>query len=84
MKHFVYVVRCADGSLYTGYATDITRRLSEHNGESSVAGARYTRGRRPVELMYSEVFATRSAALQREAVIKKLSRIEKEILIAQK
>lgn len=76
-KHFVYILRCSDDSLYTGYAIDIERRLIEHNGESKVDGAKYTRGRRPVTILYSEGFKTRSEALKREAVIKKLSRTEK-------
>lgn len=76
----VYVVRCKDGSLYTGVATDVQRRLSQHNGEL-VGGPRYTRGRRPVELMWSEQVADRSIAQQREAVIKKKSRAEKLQLI---
>ena len=86
MPHFVYIVRCADGSFYTGYTTDLARRVAEHNGEDASQGrksaaARYTRGRRPVELVYSESFATRSEALQREAEIKKLTRAHKLQLI---
>jgi len=84
MKHHVYVVRCADGSLYTGYAIDVEKRLKEHNGEGPAAGARYTRGRRPVSLVYSESFKDRSSAQKREAEIKKLKREEKEQLIAGK
>lgn len=76
-KHYIYILRCSDDSLYTGYATDIERRLLEHNGESKIDGAKYTRGRRPVRLLYSESFKTRSEALKREAAIKKLSRAEK-------
>ncbi len=77
---------CVDGSLYTGYTTDVSRRLAEHNGEGSgkvakTAGARYTRGRRPVQLKYFESFSTRSQALKREAVIKKMPRQEKLELI---
>ena len=89
MTHFVYILCCADGSLYTGYTTDLTRRVAEHNGTgetkaAQTAGARYTRARRPVTLVYSESFATRSEALQREAAIKQLSRIEKQALVNQK
>ena len=85
-KHYVYVLRCVDGSLYTGYTTDIDKRLIEHNGEGGTvtarsAGARYTRGRRPVELVYYEKFATRSEATQREYKIKQLTRLAKEQLI---
>ena len=79
---FVYMLRCRDGSLYTGIAVDVQRRLQEHNGELG-QGARYTRSRRPVTLVYQETLASRSAALKREAAIKKLSRVEKEQLIRQ-
>lgn len=78
--HFVYIVRCADGSLYTGYATDVVRRVREHNGESTTAGARYTHARRPVTLVHTEHFTSRSAAQKREAAIKKLSKLEKQEL----
>jgi len=89
MKHFVYILKCADGSLYTGYATDLEKRLIEHNGEGETksaksAGAKYTRGRRPVELVYSEVYKTRSEATQREYAIKQLSRKEKIELLEKK
>jgi len=83
MNHFVYILRCADGSLYTGYATDVAKRLREHNGEVNVkAAARYTRGRRPVVVVYQETCDSRSAALRREAAIKKLRKGEKEALIS--
>jgi putative endonuclease len=78
MSHFVYVLECADGSLYTGYTTDPERRLEEHNDG---AGAKYTRGRTPVELVHVERFESRSAAMVREHAIKRLSRSEKEELI---
>lgn len=82
--HFVYIARCADGTLYTGYATDVARRISEHNGESATLGARYTRSRRPVVLVYHEACATRSLALKREAAIKSLKKAEKlELITAQ-
>ena len=77
----VYVLRCADGTLYTGVARDLQRRLSQHNGELA-GGPRYTRGRRPVQLLWSASAADRSAAQQREAAIKQLSRAEKLQLIA--
>ena len=79
---FVYLLRCADNSLYTGITTDLNRRLAEHNGENnSNKGARYTRHRRPVVLIYSETFANRASASQREYAIKQLSRTAKEQLI---
>ena len=72
----VYILRCADGSLYTGVARDLQRRLLQHNGELA-GGSRYTRGRRPVELLWSDAEVDRSAAQRREASIKKLSRDQK-------
>ena len=79
---FVYLLRCADNSLYTGITTDLNRRLAEHNGENnSNKGARYTRHRRPVCLVYSEILANRASASQREYAIKQLSRTAKEQLI---
>lgn len=80
MDYVVYILRCADGSLYTGITTDVARRLREHNGEK-VGGARSTRMKRPVVLVYQEVRATRSAALKREYEIKRLSREAKKALI---
>jgi len=77
--HFVYILECADGSLYTGYTTDVARRLAEHNAQN---GAKYTRGRTPVELLYSERFDSRSAAMSREYEIKQFSRGAKERLVA--
>lgn len=74
----VYVVRCRDGTLYTGVTNDLERRIAEHNGGR---GCRYTRGRRPVRLRYCEAFLDRSSALKREARIKGLSRWEKLVLI---
>jgi putative endonuclease len=76
---YVYVLRCADGSLYTGVARDLQRRLLQHNGELA-GGSRYTRGRRPVELVWSDTELDRSAAQRREASIKKLSRAQKLLL----
>jgi putative endonuclease len=72
----VYILQCADGSLYTGVARDLQRRLLQHNGEL-VGGSRYTRGRRPVELLWSDNASDRSAAQRREAAIKKLNRADK-------
>jgi len=79
MEYFVYIVKCSDETLYTGIATDIHRRLDEHNNSSK--GAKYTRVRRPVELVYSEIYEDRSSATKREYLIKKLSRKEKLELI---
>lgn len=77
----VYVLRCSDDTLYTGVTTDVERRVNEHNQDNKVA-AKYTRMRRPVELVYTERCASRSEALKREHGIKKLTRQEKEILIS--
>lgn len=75
---FVYVLRCADGSLYTGIAKDVSRRCEQHN---SGTASRYTRSRLPVSVEYQEDQATRSLALKRELAIKAMSRQEKESLI---
>jgi len=77
---YVYILRCADGSLYTGVARDLQRRLLQHNGKLA-GGSRYTRGRRPVELVWSGTEDDRSAAQRREASIKKLRRDEKLLLL---
>jgi putative endonuclease len=76
----MYVVKCADGSFYAGITTDITRRLHEHN--STNRGAKYTRPRRPVKLVYSTDHDDRSSASIAEAVFKKLTRKQKESLIS--
>lgn len=76
--HFVYVVRCSDDSLYTGYTTDVERRVRQHDDGS---GAKYTRGRTPVELVYVEEHETRSAALSREHEIKAMSSDGKRALV---
>lgn len=75
----VYMVRCADGTFYTGITTDPARRLQEHNG--TARGARYTRARRPVEMVYQEPAPSRSAAGQREWQLRRLSRKQKEALL---
>jgi putative endonuclease len=75
----VYILECADGSLYTGIARDLEARLVAHNSGS---GAKYTRGRRPVRLLYQETAVDRGSALRREALLKKLSRADKLQLIA--
>jgi len=79
---YVYVLECVDTTLYTGIASDLQRRLSQHNGELA-GGPKYTRGRRPVRLRWSVEAPDRSAALQREAAIKRLSRAEKLRLISE-
>ncbi len=77
-KWFVYILRCADGTLYTGVTTDLTRRVAEHNGESAKGrGAKYTKARRPVGLVYSDSADSRSAAQKREFQLRNLSRAEK-------
>ena len=76
--HFVYIVRCADGTLYTGYARDPMARVKAHN---TGRGARYTSGRRPVRLVYCESFESVGEALRREYALKKRSRAQKEKLI---
>jgi putative endonuclease len=76
--HHVYIVQCADGTLYTGYALDPAARVAAHNDGR---GARYTRSRRPVTLVYSEAFASKSQALAREYALKQLPRRAKEALV---
>lgn len=78
-KYYVYIVQCADGSLYTGYTVSLERRVNEHNYGSK--SAKYTRSRRPVKLVYHEIYDNTSAALKREYQIKKLSRNKKLELI---
>ena len=74
--YFVYMLKCADGTFYTGIATELKRRVDEHN--SSDKGAKYTRTRRPVTLVYSEIHPDRSSASKREYEIKKtMSRAQK-------
>ena len=80
MSSYVYVLRCGDGSLYTGWTNDLTRRLAAHQ---SGKGAKYTKGRLPVEMVYSEELEDKSAALKRENELKKLKNAEKELLIQQ-
>lgn len=79
--YYVYIVKCADETLYTGIATELARRVEEHN--NSDKGSKYTRVRRPVTLVYSEEYPDRSAASKREYEIKKkMSRAEKLLLIS--
>jgi len=79
MVWWVYMLECADGSLYTGITTDLQRRLAEHNGERP-GGARYTRSRQPVALLWSEEHPDRASASRREAGIKSLTRAQKRAL----
>ena len=77
-KHYVYILKCADDTFYTGWTTDVQKRLKVHN---SGKGAKYTRSRKPVQLVYYEECTDHSAALKREIEIKALSRDEKLKLI---
>jgi putative endonuclease len=79
--NIVYLLRCADGTLYCGWTTDMESRLEAHNAGK---GAKYTRSRRPVELVYTEEYEDRHEALSREWHIKRMSRAEKEKLIGQR
>ena len=78
---FVYIVECSDGTFYTGWTTDVEARIATHNSGN---GAKYTRSRLPVKLVYFEAAENKSAAMKREAAIKKLTRIQKEKLIKEK
>ena len=78
MAAFVYMLRCKDGSLYTGWTNDLEHRLAMHN---SGRGAKYTRGRGPLELVYSEELPDKEAALRRECARKKLRREQKLALL---
>lgn len=80
MNWYVYMLRCGDDTLYTGCTNDVSRRLAAHQ---KGVGAKYTRSRLPVELVYQETLPDRSAALRREAAVKKLSRQQKLALIGQ-
>ncbi|MFP4662523.1 MAG: GIY-YIG nuclease family protein [Halanaerobiales bacterium] len=76
--HYTYIVECADGTYYTGYTTDVERRVKEHN---EGMGAKYTRGRLPVSLIYYEEYHSKSKAMKREYEIKTFSREAKEEII---
>lgn len=78
IDHFTYILHCADGTLYTGWTNDLQRRLAAHNAGR---GAKYTRSRRPVTLVYWETFPTKTEAMRREWAIKHLTRAEKLELI---
>lgn len=80
MSFSTYLLKCSDGTFYCGSTPDLEKRLHEHNHLKT--GAKYTRGRRPVELAYFETFETRSESLKREYSMKKLSRKNKEALVA--
>lgn len=75
--HCIYIVECRDGTYYTGYTNDIKKRIKAHNEGK---GAKYTSGRRPVTLKYTEKYKTKSEALKREYAIKQLTRVEKQKL----
>lgn len=77
-QHYVYIVKCADNSFYTGYTNDLLTRIATHNAKK---GAKYTQGRTPVTLIYHEIYPTKQSAMQREYAIKKLTRAQKERLI---
>lgn len=79
MEYFVYIAQCSDNSLYTGIATDVKRRIAEHN--SSDKAAKYTRARQPITLVYVEKCTSKSDALKREYAIKKLPRSAKLALL---
>ena len=76
--NYTYILKCKDDSLYTGWTNDMKKRITSHNAGK---GAKYTKARRPVELVYYEEFQTREEAMKREYAIKQLSRKEKEALI---
>lgn len=77
-RHFAYMLQCIDGTIYSGYSTHPSRRVAIHN---SGRGAKYTRSRLPVKLVFTECFPTKGEALKREAALKKLSHVEKLALI---
>ena len=83
---FLYLIRCADGSLYTGITTDVQRRLSEHEGSANTTGrgAKFLRGKQPLSLVYKTAVADRSAALKLEYRVKQLSKAEKEALVSRR
>jgi len=77
-ENYIYILRCADESLYTGWTNDLDRRLAAHNAGTA---SKYTRGRRPVELIYHETFSTKEEAMRREWAVKQLTRAKKLALI---
>jgi len=78
MDNYTYIVQCSDNSYYTGWTNHLERRIKEHNEGK---GAKYTKSRRPVVLVYYEVFQSKEEAMKRECAIKRMTRKEKEILI---
>ncbi len=80
--YYLYILRCLDGTLYTGITLDVERRVAEHN--SPDLGAKYTRSRRPVRLLYSQGYADRAEASQEEYKVKQLSRAQKLALVKKK
>lgn len=78
--NYTYILKCSDGSLYTGWTNDIEKRIQDHNAGK---GAKYTRGRTPVELIHCEKFSTKEEAMKREYAIKHMTRAEKQALITQ-
>lgn len=78
--NYTYIVKCADGSLYTGWTNNLEKRIAAHNAGK---GAKYTKSRRPVKLVYHEIFETKEQAMSREYTIKQMSRLQKENLILQ-
>lgn len=79
--HYMYIVKCSDGTYYTGYTNDLEKRLLAHNAGK---GAKYTKNRLPVEMVYFEEYECKSEAMKREYAVKRLTRIEKEKLIKSK
>jgi len=79
MNYYVYLVECSDGTYYCGYTNKLNSRIKEHNYSNT--GAKYTKSRRPVKLIYSEKLKSKSLAMKREAEIKKLTRKGKESLL---
>lgn len=79
--YYIYILKCADKSLYTGITTDLKRRVGEHNGLGIKKGAKYTSARRPVKVIFFKKFKNRSRASKEEARIKKLTRLEKLNLV---
>ena len=79
MKYYIYILQCFDNTFYTGWTTDLDKRVMAHN--TLKTGAKYTSMRRPVKLVYNEEFENKSMAMKRECEIKKLSRLQKQELI---
>lgn len=79
--NYTYILKCKDGSLYTGWTNNLEKRIKDHNAGK---GAKYTKSRRPVELVYYEIFDTKEEAMKREYAVKQLSRTKKIQLISEK